>query len=891
MSFSSSIISNLEKGTYHCKYGETAKLNHLNYTQWRRDIEFFLQAEQALSIVLGEESCPQGPSTNASDFDKRAGIGAAIIHASCESLVKAYLHGLRDPHVMWEELKVKLDTANSRAGRTAILRKFNQLRPASNSSVADYITQLLECSKELSGTEQAIPKETFISHLLTTLPKSFDSIIDIITYRPEAEQTADRVISTLVEWEASNRTRKTETEPTKPTSPTTALVTYSGRRFRGRGSFIPRGTFDRSRQQNRSSFRAPPYSHRGSLATGSTCWYCLRPGHRQDSCDLRKRAEEAKSERGGMRPRRNGGRESEEAGAAFASVKALAGVVGKRTSSDNTSLRTWIVDSGASHHLSCDRLAFSSLKRLAKPTTVFLGDNSPIFATGYGEITIPLAESNLKFQVLYVPELTYSLLSVSCLSVENKISFQNGFCFIQCKDSEQEKLASLHGGLYHVTVGVKSVGASPSATALATSLPSFSLWHQRLAHLSNKSLSALIPKEAYQRDENTQESLCQVCIKAKHTGKFERKPQPRATKPFELLHSDLCGPINPSSKSGFRYFILYIDDFTRVTWVYFLQTKSSTEVVSVFQDLQARIEKQYPDWPITRFRCDNGRGEYDNSLFPGILRVGGIAFEPSPPYTQSKNGVSERMIRTIVRKARAMLIDSKLNDDFWAEAVSTAVYLHARTPSQSISGATPYEKLTGKKPELGHLRRFGCAAYKFIPKELSKGKFSERSKECIFLGYVHDTGKIWRLWDLQSSRVMEASDIVFDELRVLGTRDEHGGEVEILRSCISEDIPPEEDSDMLSPPGVLSSTQALPALEEVAGLVEQTAPAPPRVQVEDFGFKGTRECINSDLEIELDQSTPYTVTTGDRCEEASPAGSLSLDEPSQVPKVVNLRRS
>jgi len=97
------------------------------------------------------------------------------------------------------------------------------------------------------------------------------------------------------------------------------------------------------------------------------------------------------------------------------------------------------------------------------------------------------------------------------------------------------------------------------------------------------------------------------------------------------------------------------------------------------------------------------------------------------------------MIRTIVTKARTMLIDSKLEDEFWAEAVSTAVYLLVRTPSQSIGGTTPYEKLKGKKPELGHLRRFGCAAFKFIPKELRKGKFSEGSKECIFLGYVHDT--------------------------------------------------------------------------------------------------------------------------------------------------------
>jgi len=122
-------------------------------------------------------------------------------------------------------------------------------------------------------------------------------------------------------------------------------------------------------------------------------------------------------------------------------------------------------------------------------------------------MTIPLAPFNLKFQALYVLELTFSLLSVSCLSVENKISFKNGLCFIQREDSEEAKLASLHGGLYHVPVGAKSVSASPLATALATSLPSFSLWHQRLAQLSTKSLSALIPKEAYQRDENTNETL------------------------------------------------------------------------------------------------------------------------------------------------------------------------------------------------------------------------------------------------------------------------------------------------------------------------------------------------------------------------------------------------
>ena len=99
------------------------------------------------------------------------------------------------------------------------------------------------------------------------------------------------------------------------------------------------------------------------------------------------------------------------------------------------------------------------------------------------------------------------------------------------------------------------------------------------------------------------------------------------------------------------------------------------------------------------------------------------------------------------------------------------------------------------------------------------------------------------------------------------------------------------DAEVLCPPGVLSSTQAPPALEEVAGLSKGVAPAPPCVWVEGSGFKGNYECVNSSLEFEFNQSTHSPVTTLERFEAASPAGSYSLQEPSQVPKVVNLRRS
>jgi len=105
-------------------------------------------------------------------------------------------------------------------------------------------------------------------------------------------------------------------------------------------------------------------------------------------------------------------------------------------------------------------------------------------------------------------------LSVSCLSAASQISFRNGSCFIKYKSSDKEELAALQDGLCHVPVGATGKKTSLLATALATSLPSFALWHQRLAHLSDKTLATLVPQEAYTRDEEGQERICQVCIKA-----------------------------------------------------------------------------------------------------------------------------------------------------------------------------------------------------------------------------------------------------------------------------------------------------------------------------------------------------------------------------------------
>jgi len=171
--------------------------------------------------------------------------------------------------------------------------------------------------------------------------------------------------------------------------------------------------------------------------------------------------------------------------------------------------------------------------------------------------------------------------------------------------------------------------------------------------------------------------------------------------------------------------------------------------------------------------------------------VAGISFEPSPPYSQHKNSVSERMIRTIATKARSMLLDLQLELEFWAEAVSTGAYLHTRWPSPTLDGKTPYEMLWQKKPSLDHLRRFGCAAYRLIPKDQRSGKFASRSQECIMLGYVHSSTTIWKLWDRSRKSLVQASDVTFDESTVLGSAQaieafEAGKYAAIFSSCVSD---------------------------------------------------------------------------------------------------------
>ena len=182
---------------------------------------------------------------------------------------------------------------------------------------------------------------------------------------------------------------------------------------------------------------------------------------------------------------------------------------------------------------------------------------------------------------------------------------------------------------------------------------------------------------------------------------------------YDPINSDVCGKIILGSLGGGCYFVTFIDDASRYTWVYILKKKS--EVFNTFKNLKALVENMY-DRKIKVFRTDNG-GEYTSVEFESYLREEGIRHEKTVPKTPEQNGVVERMNRTVVEAVRCMLSDSKFPKTFWAEALSTAVYVCNRISTAALKDITPYETLNGHKPNVKHLRTFGCIAHVHVPKD------------------------------------------------------------------------------------------------------------------------------------------------------------------------------
>jgi transposase InsO family protein len=189
-------------------------------------------------------------------------------------------------------------------------------------------------------------------------------------------------------------------------------------------------------------------------------------------------------------------------------------------------------------------------------------------------------------------------------------------------------------------------------------------------------------------------------------------------------------------------------------------TQRKVRVLTIFKNWLAMVENQ-TDRKLKCLRSDNG-GEYKSVEFVQFFRERGIRRVFTAPYNPEENGVAEWMNRTIQERIDSLLHHFGLTDGFWAEALLTAVHIINMSPSRPLGLKILQELWTGRKPDYGKMRIFGCKAYALVPRD-ERRKLKSRSRKCVFLGYGPNGSFGYRLWDPETHQVVRSSDVVFNE--------------------------------------------------------------------------------------------------------------------------------
>jgi hypothetical protein len=284
------------------------------------------------------------------------------------------------------------------------------------------------------------------------------------------------------------------------------------------------------------------------------------------------------------------------------------------------------------------------------------------------------------------------------------------------------------------------------------------LWHMRLAHLNYRSLLTLgkmvtgLPKIHVEHD-----GICRGCSLGKNAKGSFLSNDNRSKGILDLVHTDLCGPMTISSLSGYLYYVIFIDDHSQKTWIYFLKTKDG--VLAIFQEYKAQVENMTKK-KIKVLRSDNG-GEYISQDFNDFCIEAGIKREYIVPYNPQQNGVVERKNISIVEEVKEMIHDQHLPMFLWEEASMTAVYVQNISPHKTLRNMTLEEAFTGVKPKVGHFRIFGCPVYIHIPKE-KRTKLDPSGRKGTFVGYS-ESSKAYQIYILGQRQIEVRRDVTFEE--------------------------------------------------------------------------------------------------------------------------------
>ena len=687
-------------------------LNGKNYPTCKVQCKMALMKDSLWGIVSGTETLADEANADASTkFNARRDRALAIVVLAVDPSLLYMLGNPEDPAAVWKKLEEQFQR-KTWSNKLQMKRKLFSLKLKDGESVHQHIKTMTEVFAALAVIGDPVTEEDQVVYLLASLPASYDMLVTALEAQSE----------TVPRWELVTERLRYKEQKQKEKVPADS----------GRKAYVAK----QKREDQKKRF---------------TCHFCKKPGHFKRDCRkfLATQQENKQSASKAEAKKPASSLESDEE--ALVTTHALS----------VSSRGNWIVDSGSTCHMCNDKELFSELRSLGTPQEVMLGDGHVLQATAEGTVTLEtlLPDGSTKKckleSVLLLPKLSYSLLSVSKASEAGKTTrFDSSGCEIVNKDGKVIAFATRVGNLYYMEYCRKAQWINVAEKSKER------LWHRRYGHIGEQKLQRMAKGELVrQLDYNTAKGIgfCETCIGGKHHRTPFDSSKTQSRELLELVHSDVCGKISEKSLGGAQYFLTFTDDKSRYSWVYILHSKD--QVFDRFLEWKALVEKSSKK-KIKTLRTDNG-GEYISTKFETYLKSEGIRHELTEPKTPEQNGVAERLNRTLVEMSRSMLIDANVQKKFWAEAVSTAVYLKNRSPSKPLQDMTPYEAWHGSKPVASHLRVFRCDAYAHIPKD-ERSKFDSKARKCILLGYGQET-KGYRLYDPIRRKVMHSRDVQFNE--------------------------------------------------------------------------------------------------------------------------------
>lgn len=749
------------------------KLRGDNYFSWSASMESILRSLCQWQVVTGAfhppvPADPDNPTEKELQIERawelRKERAYTEIDLRIEDQQRVSIRDNRDPRLAWHTLRTVYGNrlANTRA---ALLAEITRVQ-YDGSGILEHKSRMDALRMKLTEAGHPVAEPLYLNFFVNSLPEEFDAITNTINYDTD---TVDKVVSNLRQIE-TKRGLRTATEGS-------AFAVTKGKQQKGRSANAPQNPAQGARGG----------SPKKNVGRSGGCYNCGGQGHWARNCPSPKKKRDGGSHKEVKKDVSSGDSEKTKGNGPSTARGLFAAIDTSMFLGESPITRRCFIDTAASGNFTPKIEDLHGFEPFSSPRSFTAANGAEVQSKGIGTVKIAVSNSGRQYNVevphvQWVPGIYTHLFSPGQLIKDGfTVNLHKDGCTV--KDPANRLLADVRerGNTYPANFSIVQPDSplpiaqaivEPTKTELEDRLDEAVLaltvkpdhdvmkWHQRLGHLNVADVRKLAGSHAtgMQIVEDTIPSAdCLACIHGKQHKMPFKVGRTRATRIGELIHMDLAGPMETTSFDGKKYFLITVDDYSRGIWVEVLTLKS--EVVSKIREFNTQFETGYGA-KIRGIMADNGT-EFVNNDMQRYLKEKGITLYTSVPYTHEQNGVAERAIRTITEGARAMLHASKLPKSLWSVAVKTMAYLRNRSPARANNGITPIERITGQKPDLAHLRIFGCPVSVAVPKEKRK-KWDSRSRMGYMVGYEpYSTGYV--VWYPGNRRVDKVRDVVFHE--------------------------------------------------------------------------------------------------------------------------------